>query len=190
MRRNASDGARLPDDEATLVALWQQGDRAAGQELLSRHYRNLGKFFSWKVYGDAEDLVQETMAAAMSGKVRFEGRSSFGAYLLSIARFRLYEHYRQKRRDERVFDSSAEPSEEPGVSNVQPEPLEQVLILKALRCIPRDYQAVLELHYWCDLSGPEIAERLRLPIDTAYSRLRKAKALIRKKIELLTANER
>jgi DNA-directed RNA polymerase specialized sigma24 family protein len=77
--------------------------------------------FSWKVYGDAEDLVQATMDRATSGTIRFDGRSSLGAYLLGIARFRLYEHHRQQPSDERTFDSSAEPSDATVVSNVQPE---------------------------------------------------------------------
>lgn len=175
-------------EESCLVSRWQHGDSSAAQELLTRHYGALTRFFQNKVgCSDAEDLVQETMAAVMASSERFEGRSTFKAYMLSIARLRLYECYRKKRRDQQVFEFDTvtvfDLSSSPSVCAAQRS--EQRLLLEALRRIPLNSQIVLELHYWEDLSGTEIADAVGLPVDTAYSRLRKAKALLKRKLEVL-----
>jgi RNA polymerase sigma-70 factor (ECF subfamily) len=49
------------------------------------------------------------------------------------------------------------------------------LLTEALRRVPLDAQVVLELAYWEGLDGAEIAQVLAVPLNTAYSRLRRAK---------------
>lgn len=176
--------------ECELVAAWSAGDRAAGQELLRRYAGCLQRFFRNKVTLIAEDLVQETMLAILDGHERYEGRSTFRAYLLSIARHRLYDHYRKRKRDleHMEFDTVTVADFGPSPSVCVAKENEQRLLLEALRQIPLNYQIVLELCYWEDMTGPEISEVIGAPLDTAYSRLRKAKALLKKKLEVLAGS--
>lgn len=60
-------------------------------------------------------------------------------------------------------------------------------MLRALRAIPLDLQIALELHFWEDLSGPEMAEALEVPEGTVRSRLRRAKEAVRAKMEELAS---
>ncbi|MCA9595573.1 MAG: sigma-70 region 4 domain-containing protein, partial [Myxococcales bacterium] len=54
-----------------------------------------------------------------------------------------------------------------------------------LRAIPLELQIALELHYWEQMSGPEIARVLGIAEGTVRSRLRRAKeALDAKMVEL------
>jgi RNA polymerase sigma-70 factor (ECF subfamily) len=62
---------------------------------------------------------------------------------------------------------------------------EERLLLDALRAIPLDYQIVLELAFFEDMSRSQIAETLGLPAGTVASRLRKARELLRSEIEAI-----
>jgi len=59
---------------------------------------------------------------------------------------------------------------------------EHQLLLTALRAIPLDLQVALELYYWEQLDGAELAEVLGIPEGTARSRLRRAREAIAEKI--------
>jgi RNA polymerase sigma factor (sigma-70 family) len=60
------------------------------------------------------------------------------------------------------------------------------LLSLALQHVPVDQQIALELTYWEGLSAPEIARVLRIPENTVYSRLRRAKDHLRRALEVLS----
>jgi RNA polymerase sigma-70 factor (ECF subfamily) len=51
-------------------------------------------------------------------------------------------------------------------------------LLHALRRLPMDHQITLELYYWENLSGSELAEVLEVPEGTVRGRIRRAKTLL------------
>jgi RNA polymerase sigma-70 factor (ECF subfamily) len=177
-------------DDIELLDKWCAGDRVAGDQLLKRYYRTLYRFFANKISSDVDDLVQQTVAALITGRDRFERRSTFRAYLLSIARYQLYEYVRNKRRASSVIEYDAVSAFDlsPSPSILVAEHHKQQLLLEALRRIPLNFQVALELHYWEELSGPELAEVLNVPVDTAYSRVRKGRVLVRKQLRILGSN--
>lgn len=179
------------DEDLILLERWRGGDSRANSELLGRHYKSLHRFFANKVSSDIDDLVQQTMLALLASRERFEQRSSFRAYLLSIARFQLYDYYRRCRRVREVIEydtvTAFDLSPSPSLQVAQRK--EHALLLEALRRIPVNLQIALELHYWEDMSGPEVAEVLGVPVDTAYSRLRKARELVRKQMQLIALRD-
>jgi RNA polymerase sigma-70 factor (ECF subfamily) len=167
-----------------LLARWSNGDQHAGSALIDRHFASLYRFFLNKVGDAADDLVQQTLLACVSARDRFRGESSFRTFLFAIARQCLLVHLRQFRRDARI-DFSTDSVHDLGTSPTGAlARLERDRILQiALRKIPADLQIALELHYWDDMSGPDIAEVLELPLDTAYSRLRRAKEKLREAMQ-------
>ena len=94
-------------DDLRLLDAWIAGDKSAGDELLQRYYVVLYRFFANKVATEVDDLVQQTMAALLTSCDRFERRSTFRAYLLSIARYQLYEFVRRKQRTNAVIEYDA-----------------------------------------------------------------------------------
>jgi RNA polymerase sigma-70 factor (ECF subfamily) len=166
--------------DVELLEMWRAGNAAAGEELFSRHVETLYRFFCTKVQGSVDDLVQQTLLACVEGQHAFEQRASFRAFLLGVARFQLYAHYRSSRRDHArfefdtvtAFDFSPSPSTNAARSS------EQRILLEALRRLPVNLQIVLELSYWEDMTAPELAEVLEIPADTVYSRLRRARELL------------
>lgn len=161
-----------------LLEAWRAGDVDSGEQLFRRYVGQLERFFRNKLDRGAEDLIQNTFLACVEARDRFRGSSSFRTYLFGIAHNLLLAHYRRQRRaidfeHTSVVDLGASPS---GPLSRREE---HDALLRALRCIPLDYQIVLELAYWEDLSGPEIGEILQLPPNTVRSRLARARAALR-----------
>lgn len=177
------------DDDLELLSRWRAGDKQAQELLLKRYFDVLFRFFANKVSGDVDDLVQQTMLALLKSRDQFENRSSFRSYILSIAKYQLYEFLRTKKRVSSIFEYDTVTAFDlsPSPSTLAVERREQSLLLEALRRIPLNFQVALELHYWEELSGPELAEVLDVPVDTAYSRVRKARALLKRQLRLLSA---
>jgi RNA polymerase sigma factor (sigma-70 family) len=171
----------VDSDEALLLA-WRAGDRRAGNQLFQRHYETVRRFFINKVDRDLEDLIQRTFEGCMKGQERFEGRSSFLAYLRGIARHLLLQHWESRRARDRDVDIDELSLAELGAgpSSVLAKSQADKRLLDALRQLPLKDQELLELFYWENLSGPALAEVLGMPENTVRSRLRRAKLALKK----------
>jgi len=161
--------------DGELLAQWSAGSRAAGNELIERHFDVVHRFFRNKVGSDIEDLMQQTFLACVEARARYQGQASFKTFLLAIARNQLFTHYSKRRRE--VLDFTLTSVHDLGTSptGVLARREDEHLLSEALRRVPLDAQVVLELAYWEGLDGAEIAQVLEVPLNTAYSRLRRAK---------------
>jgi RNA polymerase sigma factor (sigma-70 family) len=166
-----------------ILAAWRDGDRAAGSELFERHFEALYRFFRNKCDDGIDDLIQQTLLACVKARDGFREDASFRTWLLTIARHELYAHWRARQRDAArevgevsLVDLGTSPS------GTVARRREHQLLLVALRSIPLDLQVALELFYWEQLEGAELAEVLGIPEGTARSRLRRAREAIAAKI--------
>jgi RNA polymerase sigma factor (sigma-70 family) len=166
-------------DDPELVSAWRSGDRAAGDLLIRRHFDAILRFFRTKLGDDVEDLVQRTFMDLLevTGSV-----VSVRATLFTIAKRRLVDHLRQTY----VRAGAVELVTSLAVADLGTSPSgavarnqEEQLLGEALRAIPLDYQIALELAYWEELSGPEIAEVLGIAEPTVRSRLTRAREALR-----------
>ncbi len=175
------------DDEQLLVA-WAGGDRDAGSELIERHFALVYRFFRSKVASELQDLVQQTFLSCVEARARYEGRSSFATFLLGIARNQLFNYYHARRREQihvtpaNVRDQRTSPTEALARRD------QEGLLADALQRIPLDAQLILELAYWEGFDGEQIAAVLDVPLNTAYSRLRRAKQTLREKLQQSSAD--
>lgn len=172
-------------DDIELLTAWRSGDARAGNELFHRHFDSVCRFFSSKIQGDVEDLIQRTFLACVESRDRFAGQASFRAYLFGIARNVLHRYFRDKSRYKKRFSplESTATDLAPGPSLLLADKREQRLLLTALRALPLDHQIILELYYWENLSGPELSLALELPEGTVRGRIRRAKQLLEAAIE-------
>lgn len=164
-------------DDQQLLAAWREGDADAGQRLIERHLESVHRFFSNKVTGATDDLVQRTFLACMESVEGYEGRASFRSYLFAIARNVLHRHFRERYQafDPLTISVSHLANDQGSPADRVTELEEQRLLLRALRALPLELQTLLELAYWEGLSDRELAEVLELPAGTIKSRLRKAR---------------
>jgi RNA polymerase sigma factor (sigma-70 family) len=177
-------------DDLALLKKWREGESAAGQELFRRHTETLYRFFRNKVAGGVEDLVQQTMVACLSSQAQYEQRASFRSYLLGVARYQLFDYYRRNKSDAEHLEFNTVTVHDLALSasSQLAKASEERVLLEALRRLPVNFQLTLELSYWEELSGPELAEILEVPVDTAYSGLRRAKQLLKEQVELLSSS--
>lgn len=184
--RNAAEGGAHTTTDLDLLDRWARGDREAGEALFTRHVDAVRRFFANKVV-ESSDLVQATFLSCMEEPKRFSGRSSFRTYLLSIAKFKLYHHYRvrglQRERATLPHNTSSIFDRGPSPSTLLMREDRDRNLLMALRRIPLQHQMILELAYWEELSGSELAEVLDIPLTTVYTRLHRAKQLLRKVLD-------
>ena len=173
-----------------LLRAWADGDRDAGDALFERHFEALYRFFRSKQSTDIHDLVQDTFLRCLDSIDRFRGHSSFRAFLFGVARRVLYDRLRAIYRDREDGDlgelSAADVGTSPSQMLARRE--EQRLLLEGLRTIPLHHQLALELVYWEQLSGVELAEVLEVGHNTARNKLRLARLALAKRIEELASS--
>ena len=137
-----------------LLAAWRDGDARAGQELFGRYFEPVSRFFANKVHDERDDLVQETFEACLRGRDRLRADTSFRSYLFSVAFNVLKGYYRRRRSHDHVMAAADELFASslhdlaPGPSTIVGAVQQEQLLLEALRRIPMELQAVLEMRYW------------------------------------------
>lgn len=177
-------------DDFELLKRWKDGDKAAGNELVDRHFGSVHRFFRSKIDGDIDDLTQRTFLASLEGLDRIQD-GTFRAYLLGIARHLLFHQYRNKRTHGKLEDFL-----ELSIEDVMGTPAElreaheeKKLLLKGLRSIPIDFQICVELHYWEGMGVVDIAAVLGVQPGTVKSRLFRARQMLRERIQAMHASD-
>lgn len=168
--------------ESDLVVLqrWRDGDRLAGEQLFSRHFAEIYRFFEHKLPGEADDLTQQTFLACVKSRDQFRGQSSFRTYLYSIARNELYMRLRKIPKLEHVdleVSSLDELVSSPSKQLGKQQELAQ--IRAALRQLPVEQQVLLEFHYWHDLDAAALAELFETSAGAIRVRLLRARRALR-----------
>jgi len=191
--RDADGNVPLVTSDPELLAAWREGDARAGQELFGRYFEPVSRFFANKVHDDRDDLVQETFEACLRGRDRLRADGSFRSYLFSVAFNVLKGYFRRKRSHDvmaaadELFASSIHDLA-PGPSTIVGAVQQEQLLLEALRRIPMELQAVLEMRYWEEMSSAEIGAVLGIPAATARTRLHRGRELLERAIAQLPAS--
>jgi RNA polymerase sigma-70 factor (ECF subfamily) len=125
---------------------------------------------------DLEDLVHEVFLVVHRHLGDYDPRRPIRPWLFGIS-FRVAAAYRRLARTHRELVSDQieavdpEPSAEDRVATKQ----EQELVMRALDMLDLDRRALILMHDFDELTMPEIAEIIGVPLNTAYSRLRLAR---------------
>lgn len=178
----------MHEDDGALLRAWASGNKHAGQQLFERHYKTVYRFFANKLatIAEVEDLVQQSFMATIEAQSRYRGEASFKTFLLAVARNVFLKHIRDRRQTDSLDAGETSLADcGMGASTMMQVRREQQILLTALRHIPIDSQAVLEMTYWEQLTGKAIAEVLGESEAAIRGRLRKAKLELRAAIERL-----
>ena len=179
---------RVVRDDVELLDAWREGDAAAGEQLVARHFDGVCRFFRTKVSDGVDDLLQRTFLRCVKARERLRPGSSFRAFLYTAARNELIDHFRRERvRGEARVDLSMSSVADLGRSpaSLMAEDEGRRLLIAALQRIPVELQIALELYYWENLSGPELAAVLEVPQGTVRSRLRRGVEALRARMREL-----
>ena len=171
----------MTSDEA-LMQEFQGGSRAAFEELFARYRKPLYGFFGRRLNNSerADDLTQETFLAVIRAVSRYEPRASVRTYLYGIA-LKLVAAERRK-----VFRNSAW-SSALGLGTTEPNtdrtPDTVLLVRQALERLDASDREILMLREYEQLSYSDIAELLRIPVNTVRSRLFRSRLALKDYLE-------
>jgi RNA polymerase sigma-70 factor (ECF subfamily) len=126
----------------------------------------------------AKDLTAEALLAAANRVRDGEPGEVTAAWIKSVARNKLLEHWRRSEREQRRLRLLWGSREESVVS--WPEDASPEQALKVLRLMAPIHQAVLTLRYLDDLSVPAVARELGRSVHATESLLARAKAAFRR----------
>lgn len=181
----------MTQSDESLLEQWRSGDKSAGQQLFNRHFKSIYRYFSSRAPSESKDLTQKTFSACLESQASFAGRSAFRTWLFGIARNVLRDHLARRYRSVRecTFEESMAEllPQAQTLDDMQPQTR---LLLLALRRLPLPTQLTLVLHYWENLSTPQIAELLEQPLGTVTARLKRGRdQLNRLIVELASSAE-
>ena len=164
-------------DEA-LMGEFQGGSQAAFEELFSRYRGPLYGFFRRRLQGDqrADDLTQETFLAVIRASARFEPRALVRTYLYGIAMNLLAAERRRHFRDSPPGQNAPEPATDDASDAV-------LWIRQALERLDDSEREILMLREYEQFSYSEIAELLKLPVNTVRSRLFRSRMALKAHLE-------
>jgi RNA polymerase sigma-70 factor, ECF subfamily len=167
--------------ELALVSRAGRGDRMAFAELVRRHQSKV-RALLLRLCGDrslADDLAQEVFMRAYRGLLGFEGRSSFGTWVYRIS-YNVYLNHRTRTRSYAMLPEDYDVrAAAPDDALSAPRADLRRDLQAAIAELPERYRAVIVLYYLQEVSYPEIAEILELPLGTVKTHLHRAKRILR-----------
>jgi RNA polymerase sigma-70 factor (ECF subfamily) len=180
---HAQNGDRVtePDDQR-LVRDLRVGQPEACAAFVRAHYQAVYRFLVHltRDVHEAEDLTQETFAAAWKKLSAFEGRASLATWLHRIAYTKFIDAQRAEAR------ASALRERLPAAEGVSADPFDDAMadeetqrLHKALHCLGKSERALLVLHYLQGLSYREMAAVLDEPTGTVKWRTAEALSRLR-----------
>lgn len=133
-----------------------------------------------------DDACQDVFLIVFRRLDDFEGRSQLRTWLFSIARRVAFRHRRGAQRAARKLDAfAAEPARTENLDDALEHRRAAMLVLHALDELDDDKRTAVVLHVFEGMSGPKISEMLGLPLDTAYSRIKAGRRVLRARLAAL-----
>jgi RNA polymerase sigma-70 factor (ECF subfamily) len=174
--------------DVDLVALSQQGDIYAFEELIKNHKSKIYNT-AYRLTGnhhDASDLAQEAIIKIYKSITGFRGDASFGTWVYHIVTNVYRDHLRKLNRlQEDYLDAPLKAKEneltrQVADNRMNPAVLYENLELseylqKVINELPEEYRLVIVLREQLGYSYGEIADKLEISLGTVKSRLNRAR---------------
>ena len=166
--------ACVPNNEEAFVALYQRYEKRVFHYLMT-------------VINDstlAEETLVEVMLAIWKGLSTFQGQSKASTWIFGIAHHKAVDTLRKvtnQQRGQVLLDEVIDKTE----SNENPfndaqQQQRSAFIKQALTTLSPDHREILHMAFYEDLSYPEIAELLDIPVNTVKTRVYYAKQQLKK----------
>ena len=133
---------------------------------------------------DAEDLVFRTFARVVERIGSFHEQSGFFTWMCAI--LVNFHNMDMRRKAANALDFGEDVPERP---DPRPDPLESLasndeaaILRAAVDALPDDLRETIVLHYFDEMSVPDIAKALEVPEGTVYWRLHEGRKRIREKV--------
>jgi RNA polymerase sigma-70 factor (ECF subfamily) len=178
-------------DEAFFMARLRAGDNEALVPLLAPHMRQLKAAVHSIIrdHADAEDALQESLVKVMAHAGQFHLGRSFKAWLMQIATHEALKILQRKNRraglapphllqvrDEEEMPDWVDPAASPADAVASQE--FEAAFSTAVQSLNDVYKQIFILRQFRELPMPDIAAELGIRLETAYTRLHRARLLV------------
>ena len=143
-------------------------------KLLQENLAPLQRYVRFKINNrfDADDIIQDVCLTAMLKFSELNNRSSFKPWIISIARNKCNDFYRQKGKLMEIpLDYVSESVLTTGKLGI----IEENVVMDTIERLGEKDKQILYWYFFKDMSQDEISKRLSVPIGTVKSRLHYAK---------------
>jgi RNA polymerase sigma factor (sigma-70 family) len=160
----------LSQDDPALVRA-ARTDAEAFARLYDRYVQRLYHYCYHRTNNvrDAEDLTSQVFLAAMEAFPHYRQDGHFAAWLFTIARNKVVDHYR--RAADLPLEEAVLPSAHSDLASEAESSQQRESLLRALRELPEDEQELIRLRYAAGLSFAEIGRALHKSEDAAKKTL-------------------
>lgn len=175
--------------DVVVAPLAQEDTDMVFKRLVQQHQQRLYRFVLKNIGNpsDAEEIAQQAFVEAATSFERFRGASELSTWLYGIAMNLVRNHLSRAPHRRYQFE------DEEALANVEghtPEPALQLehsqtnqALLAELQSLPGDMREVLLMVALDEVSYEEAAVMLSIPIGTVRSRVSRARASLRRKLE-------
>ncbi len=158
-----------------LVKQARAGDKEAFNVLCERYLAAIYNRLRMKLPPEeVEDVTQEVFLAATKSIKRFKGDASFYTWLSNIAQYKIADFYRRRGRKPELTELDPEAN----INSEASDWKESVAVRLALEQLPHHYQEIILLRFNEGLHFEQIAKTLRISLEAAKSRYRRAVAAL------------
>jgi RNA polymerase sigma-70 factor (ECF subfamily) len=178
-----------PKDDSVLIARAQRGDTAAYEEIVQR-YQQIAFRTAYVITGssaDAEDAAQEGFVKAYRALDRFRLDADLRPWLLRIvaneARNRVRSSGRRHQLELRLTEGFRPGDAAPSPEAVAIAADERRRLLAMVNALSDEDRLVIASRYFLELSGEETAAALGIAEGTVKSRLSRALARLKARVE-------
>lgn len=179
------------EERAVCHVMKRQVDKSLDEEQLNQIMDFHGEYlirlayFYVKDWSAAEDILQEVLITFYRKSNQFEHRSSLKTYLSKITINKCHDHLRSWKNKRSLFTESIgnliSMSKSPEEAYVQQA--EHTNLTQQVMELPIKYREVILLFYYQEFTSIEISKLLDCSENTVKTRLRRAKGLLRDKID-------
>lgn len=165
----------------------KKGDQVAFTFLLDNFWNEVYGFMLKRTENetDTEDIVIETFAKAFDKISTYNPEFGFNTWLIAIAKNVHIDLLRKKRSSLFIEITDEEDQQAYNVADSSPSPEDKIIkeqnlssLLECIKKLKPQYQEVIQLRYFQELSYQEIAEQLHEPLNNVKVKLLRAKKLL------------
>lgn len=173
-----------PDtDDMTLIRMVAAEDESAFEALYNKYAHTVQAFIALRISDDeaARDVFADTWLGCWRSSKAFRADSQVLTWILSITRRQIYMKRRKPKPPDQVdqveLDSITDDHLEP--VELVSEDLAMEMIREKIDALPAEMAYTVTLAWLHELSYPEIASLLDIPVGTVKSRLARARQILR-----------
>jgi len=172
-------------DEKTLILGLKNGNISAFERIFSLYHKRIYNFCLslYQSSDDAQEIVQRVFVALWEQRVQVDENKSIASYLYTIARYMVYQEFRQQVYKKAAFDHFILNSIELNESTMDELLYNELLdfLESVIERLPERQREIFKLNRFSGLTYRQIAEQLNISENTVDTQIRRALEVVRHK---------